>query len=148
VRFTHLLGGKASILPSLYQVTAMYNDIVIANFSDPEHSGEIQNPHLELEVGNSVCGDRIRIQIEMEGNRITKGVFRAWGCATSVATANIFCSLINGNEIETIVNCARSDLDTMLGKLEPSQHHCLDILHELHDQLKTNLTNSDKIKQL
>jgi nitrogen fixation NifU-like protein len=81
----------------------MYNDIVIANFSDPEHSGEIQNPHLELEVGNSVCGDRIRIQIEMEGNRITKGVFRAWGCATSVATANIFCSLINGNEIETIV---------------------------------------------
>lgn len=119
----------------------MYNDIVIANFSDPQYSGELQNPHLELEVGNPVCGDRIRIQIEMEGDRITKGVFRAWGCATSVATANIFCSLIHGNEINTLVNCDSSELDTMLGKLEPSQHHCLDILHELHTQLKTTLTN-------
>jgi nitrogen fixation NifU-like protein len=127
----------------------MYNDIVIANFSDPAYSGEIQNPHLELEVGNSVCGDRIRIQIEMAGDRITKGVFRAWGCATSVATANIFCALIDGQAIDTVVNCDRSELDTMLGKLEPSQHHCLDILHELHDQLKTSLASNhaERIQQ-
>jgi|688.fasta_scaffold17723_10 nitrogen fixation NifU-like protein len=128
----------------------MYNDIIITNFSDPKHSGEIQNPHLELEVGNSVCGDRIRIQMAMEGNRITRGVFQAWGCATSIATANIFCSLINGNEIEMVVNYDRSELDTILGKLEPSQHHCLDILHELHDKLKATFTNNslNKIQQL
>lgn len=128
----------------------MYNDIIIANFSDSAYSGELQNPHLELEVGNSVCGDRIQIQIEIEGDLIAKGVFRAWGCATSIATANIFCSLINGQVIDTVVNFDRSELNTMLGKLEPSQHHCLDILHELHEQLKTSLTSNsaDEIKQL
>jgi nitrogen fixation NifU-like protein len=77
-------------------------------------------------------------------------VFQAWGCATSIATANIFCSLINGNEIEMVVNYDRSELDTILGKLEPSQHHCLDILHELHDKLKATFTNNslNKIQQL
>ncbi len=121
----------------------MYNDIIITNFSEPEHSGEIENPHLEFEVGNSVCGDRIKIQIEMDGRKIVRGVFRAWGCATSVATANIFCSLINGNVIETVVNCDKSEFDKMLGELEPSQHHCLDILHELHNKLKINFVKED-----
>ena len=121
----------------------MYNDIIITNFSEPENSGEIQNPHLEFEVGNSVCGDRIRIQVEMDGEKIAKGVFRAWGCATSVATANIFCSLINGNTITNVVNRDRSELDQMLGELEPSQHHCLDILHELHNKLRISATEEN-----
>lgn len=114
----------------------MYNDIIIENFSDPKHSREIQNPHLEIEVGNPVCGDRIRIQIEIENQKISQGVFRAWGCATSVATANIFCSSINGKTIETLVNRDRNEIDQMLGELEPSQYHCLDILHELHNKLE------------
>ncbi|MBE8966701.1 iron-sulfur cluster assembly scaffold protein [Nostocales cyanobacterium LEGE 12452] len=117
----------------------MYNDIIIKNFSEPEHSGEIQNPHLEFEVGNSVCGDRIRVQIVIDGEKIVKGLFRAWGCATSVATANIFCSLINGNTIEKIVTRDKSELEKMLGELEPSQYHCLDILYELHSQLKISV---------
>lgn len=117
----------------------MYNDIIITNFSEPKHSGEIQNADFEFEVGNSVCGDRVKIQIEMDGKKITKGVFRAWGCATSVATANIFCSLINGNTFENLVNKESSELDKMLGELEPSQYHCLDILHELHNKLKISV---------
>lgn len=121
----------------------MYNDIIIKNFSEPEYSGEIQNPHFEFEVGNSVCGDRIRVQIEMDGEKITKGVFRAWGCATSVATANIFCSLINANTIETIVNRDTSEIDKLLGELEPSQHHCLDILHELHNKLRRSVVKEN-----
>lgn len=114
----------------------MYNDIIIENFSNPKYSGEIPNPHIEIEVGNPVCSDRIRIQIEMENKKISQGVFRAWGCAASVATANIFCSSINGKTIETIVNRDRSEIDQMLGEVEPSQYHCLDILHELHKKLE------------
>lgn len=126
----------------------MYNNIVINNFSNPLYAGEIENPHIELEVGNSVCGDRIRIQIEVETDSIARVVFQAWGCATSVATANIFCSLIHDKSIDTVLNCEQNKLDNLLGTLEPSQQHCLDILHDLHKQLQVSLTSSiGKIKQ-
>lgn len=123
----------------------MYNDIIIENFSEPKYSGELQNPHWEFEVGNSVCGDRIRIQIEIDNEKIARVVFRAWGCATSVATANIFCSSINDNTIETVINRDRKEISQLLGELEPTQYHCLDILCELHNQLGQS-ANQENIK--
>ena len=121
----------------------MYNDIIIENFSDPQYSGDLQNPSLELEVGNPVCGDRIRIQMNISDGKISQGVFRAWGCATSVATANIFCTSIHGHTIASIIKRSSSEIAQMLGELEPSQYHCLDILHELHQQLEQNATEKE-----
>lgn len=113
----------------------MYNDIIIDNFTNPLHVGDIDNPHYEFEIGNPVCGDRIKIQLLLDDDAIHQVAFRAWGCATSVATANIFCSSIHGLFIPEIAARTKLEIEDMLGELEPSQHHCLHILHELHQKL-------------
>jgi len=118
----------------------MYNEIIVSNFSDPEHIGEISSPDHEFEIGNSVCGDRIRVQLEIQEGKIGRAVFKAWGCATSVATANIFCSSINGALINDVAERKKHQIDKMLGELEPSQYHCLDVLHELHVKLTGDVT--------
>jgi nitrogen fixation NifU-like protein len=115
----------------------MFNDIIEKNFLEPIYSGEIEKPQIEYEIGNSVCGDRVRIQINVQNGKIHKGVFRAWGCATSVATANLFCSSIDGVKLEEIVNRPHAEIIKMLGDLEPSQFHCLEILCDLHRNLTT-----------
>lgn len=113
----------------------MYNDIIISNFSDPKHASELKNPEVEFEIGNPVCGDRIKIQLLISKDTIKKAVFKAWGCATSVATANIFCNSIEGNEATSCSQRSSAEIKEMLGELEPSQHHCLNILNELHEKL-------------
>ena len=115
----------------------MFNEIVVQNFLEPIYSGEIENPQIEYEIGNTVCGDRIKIQILIQNGIISRGVFRAWGCATSVATANIFCSSISGSNLKDIFCRSRSEISKMIGDLEPSQYHCLDLLNELHIKLET-----------
>jgi nitrogen fixation NifU-like protein len=111
----------------------MYNDIIIDNFSDPQNVGELDSPDMKFEIGNPVCGDRIQVHLDMNEGVVNQACFRAWGCATSVATANIFCSNITGKSIDQIRLVEQPEMDVMLGDLEPSQHHCLHILHELYE---------------
>ena len=80
----------------------MYNDIIIDNFTNPQKVGDIALANCEFEIGNPVCGDRIKIQLMVENNTISEARFRAWGCATSIATANLFCESIEGKTTSDI----------------------------------------------
>ena len=113
----------------------MYNDIIVDNFSNPKFVGDLESADYKFEIGNPVCGDRIHMQVELDGDYIRDSRFRAWGCATSVATANIFCESIIGLSIEAISARESTEISAMLGELEPSQQHCINILIELHQEL-------------
>ncbi|MCW8093459.1 iron-sulfur cluster assembly scaffold protein [Alteromonas sp. ASW11-130] len=117
----------------------MYNDIIVDNFSAPNYVGDLETADHEIEIGNPVCGDRIKVQLLISDSQISKAVFRAWGCATSLATANVFCRSIEGQSITTISKRCTQEISSMLGELEPSQRHCLDILSELHSKLVSQL---------
>jgi nitrogen fixation NifU-like protein len=122
----------------------MYNDIIIDNFSDPAHVGDIDGPDFEYEIGNPVCGDRIRIQISATDGRVDTARFRAWGCATSVATANIFCASLGDQPLQRLAQRSESEIEAMLGELEPSQHHCVEILQQLHQRLLAQVEGASR----
>ncbi|GAA3326581.1 hypothetical protein GCM10020331_063060 [Ectobacillus funiculus] len=63
--------------------------------------------------------------------------FTAYGCATALATADIFFAhYIIGKQLSEIIATPIDIREAMLGELEPSQMHCLYILHELFTQLE------------
>jgi len=107
----------------------------MTHFTDPTFVGNIDSPEVEIIVGNSVCGDRIEVQLIVQGTVISDVSFRAWGCATSVATGDIFCNSVKGEKFEEIALRDRDYFSKMLGELEPSQRHCIDIMEELHTKL-------------
>ncbi|WNO60624.1 iron-sulfur cluster assembly scaffold protein [Rheinheimera sp. MMS21-TC3] len=121
--------------------TLMYNDIIIKNFTEPHNVGDLESADYEIEIGNPVCGDRIKVQLLVTDKVINKAVFRAWGCATSVATANIFCSSIAGEAYDNISQRQPLEIGQMLGELEPSQQHCVEILVELHQKLADTISS-------
>jgi len=113
----------------------MYSELIIDHFTDPGFVGDIESPALEFEIGNSVCGDRIRVQVNLADDVVDAIAYRAWGCATSVATGDIFCESAKGQTLSAIAARTEGDIEAMLGELEPSQHHCVQILVELHQSL-------------
>ncbi|MCL1051033.1 iron-sulfur cluster assembly scaffold protein [Shewanella abyssi] len=113
----------------------MYNDIIIDNFSHPEFVGDLESADHQFEIGNPVCGDRIQMQVSLDGDSILDSRFRAWGCATSVAAANVFCRSIIGKSFAEVSARQTAEISAMLGELEPSQQHCVNILNELHREL-------------
>lgn len=113
----------------------MFNEIIVANFTSPAYAEELPTADLTLELGNPVCGDRIRIQLNLAGGVVQKSRYQAWGCATSLATANIFCGYIDNKPLSALRDLPPEEITSMLGELEPSQHHCLDMLRALFAQL-------------
>lgn len=114
----------------------MFNDIIVRNFSNPLYAAELDEQAATIELGNPVCGDRIRVQFEVVDNSIRNVRYQAWGCATSLATGNIFCSEVDGRSLVHIDAITPADMQRMLGEIEPSQHHCLEMLNSLFARLR------------
>jgi NifU-like protein involved in Fe-S cluster formation len=113
----------------------VFNEIIVKNFSDPTFATELNEATASIEIGNSVCGDRIRVELEVDGGLIKRARYQAWGCATSLATGNLFCGSIDGKALRNALDTPTNDIETMLGELEPSQQHCLEMLRELYLRL-------------
>lgn len=125
----------------------MYNPIIVDHFSNPRNIGEIKEKDYQVKIGNPVCGDTIFLDLKIEKNHVEDAKFKAYGCAGSIATASIFSEYIVGKSISQIVQTPDSYKENMLGELEPTQMHCLQILKQLFEyfhQLKENSNENVK----
>ncbi|MCV2881301.1 iron-sulfur cluster assembly scaffold protein [Actibacterium sp. XHP0104] len=113
----------------------MFSDLIVDNFTSPTHAGEIDAPVLVLENKDPVCGDQIRIGLAVENGQITSARFRAWGCATSMATANILCKWLEGRGVQDCAEASAEEISALLGQLSPEQRHCQHIAQNLVRQL-------------
>jgi len=117
----------------------MFNDIIVKNFSEPIFAAEMDDATQTIELGNPVCGDRIKVQLKVANGHVQIARYQAWGCATSLATGNIFCAHVQGKPFSELLSIAPNEVDSMLGEIDPSQHHCLEMLHELFVRLSESL---------
>lgn len=115
----------------------MFNDIIVKHFTEPTYAEEIGDETRSIELGNPVCGDRIRVQLKEDGERIVMARYQAWGCATSLATGNVFCTHIQGRSFTDLLEIEDARIDSMLGELDPAQYHCLEMLRALFEKLQT-----------
>ena len=115
----------------------MYNSTIVDNFSNPCHSGELTSPDFSIVLNNPVCGDRMIVQGVLSRDMVVSRIkFQAWGCATSIATANIFCGFLLNRALSEVKNTQAEKIDKLLGDLDPSQYHCLQMLKDLFQKAK------------
>lgn len=122
----------------------MYNSIIIEHFTSPKNAGALTDYDAIINTGNPVCDDRLSIWVAIKNNVIVKTGQKAYGCATSLATASIFSEYIKGKSIESLEQTkdTLSLAKELLGVLEPSQMHCYDIFEELHENLIKNIATN------
>ncbi|PHM60732.1 nitrogen fixation related protein [Xenorhabdus stockiae] len=118
----------------------MFNDIITDNFCNPDCQGQLTNPDIQLKLGNPVCGDKVDIDLSLnDEGYINDARFQAWGCTVSLAMSNQFCRQIQGKKLTEVAQLSTSEIDEMLGELQPSQRHCLEMLHALFQQIRMHI---------
>lgn len=101
----------------------LYREALLEVFRNPGNRGEITKPDLEAKLLNPLCGDEVRIQIELanreqrtENSRtIKKAVFSGNGCAISQASASLLASHIEGKPLSEVKNLETSDILNLIG---------------------------------
>jgi len=106
-------------------MTAFYSEVLLDHFRNPRNYGSLPSPDITHEVVNPLCGDRIRIELEITDNRIVAARFVGDGCAISIAAASILTELILDADIsQGAVISSEKILSSLKSDIKPSRMKC------------------------
>ena len=104
---------------------AMYNDKVMDHFLNPHNVGEIENADGEGTYGSPVCGDMMKISINVDENEvITDAKFKTFGCGSAIASSSIATDMIIGKTIDEALAVTNQQIVDELGGLPAVKLHC------------------------
>ncbi len=106
----------------------LYPPEMLEHAGRPAGAGRLERATHEARVDNPLCGDRIDLQLRIEGARIVDVRHRTRGCALCVASASMLVGAIEGLEVEAAKGRAEAvpgDLDALI-QGEPREHGVID----------------------
>ncbi len=109
---------------------AEYSDTLIEHFSNPRNVGELEGACAMARVGNPVCGDQLQLFARIEGSRVTRCTYLAYGCAASLATGSLLTEALSGLSVEQLLRITEAEIADLAGGLTPAQRHCAAMARE------------------
>jgi nitrogen fixation NifU-like protein len=99
---------------------------------NPQNLGELPDADAIGTVGNSDCGEMLRMWVkfkEQNGKRvIDRATFQSFGCETAIAVASLATELIRGKTAEEALSLKTEELSGELGPLPPMKIHCAQLV--------------------
>lgn len=101
-----------------------YSEKVMDHFTNPRNVGELKDANGIGEVGNSKCGDIMRMYIKVEDDTIKDVSFKTFGCGAAIATSSMATELIKGKKIQDALKLTNKAVMEALDGLPPVKVHC------------------------
>ena len=101
-----------------------YSEKVMDHFANPRNVGEIKDADGIGEVGNSRCGDIMKMYIKVDDNVITDCKFKTFGCGAAIATSSMATTLIKGKTVDEALGLTNKAVMEALDGLPPVKVHC------------------------
>src|SRR5215831_15039813 len=99
---------------------------------NPQNLGELPGADAIGTVGNSDCGEMLRLWVkfkEQNGRKvIERATFQSFGCETAIAVASLATELIRGKTADEALNLKTEELAGELGPLPPMKIHCAQLV--------------------
>jgi NifU-like protein involved in Fe-S cluster formation len=100
--------------------------------ANPQNLGELANADAVGTVGNSDCGEMLRLWVkfkQQDGRKvIDRATFQSFGCETAIAVASLATELIRGKTAEEALSLKTEELAGELGPLPPMKIHCAQLV--------------------
>ena len=136
----------------MFDLKDLYQEVIVDHNRSPRNFGELEPPGRKLEGFNPLCGDRLTLYLDQDGDRIADIKFNGYGCAISIASASLMTEGVKGKSVQEagtvfadfheLLTSADLDIDmTRMGKLAvlagvrdyPSRVKCATLCwHTLH----------------
>lgn len=84
----------------------------------------MESPDGEATKSNPVCGDRMRVMIRVEDNRIADVRWQTRGCPPAIATSSVASEMVRGWPLEKVEALTRDEIAAAVGGLPKDKVHC------------------------
>jgi len=83
----------------------LYQEILLDHYRNPRHFGPLPGCDHAAEGHNPLCGDRVHVEVKLDGRRLSEVKFEGSGCAISTASASMMTDAVTGrtrDEVEAL----------------------------------------------
>ena len=80
----------------------LYMEIILDHYRDPRNRGELAPPAYMAEGFNPMCGDEVKVFLDIENNAVKEIRIGGQGCSISQASASMMTTLIEGKSIKEV----------------------------------------------
>jgi len=94
---------------------ALYRDFILDHYRNPRNAGSIENADASFEGVNPLCGDKVRMDLQIRDGVIEDVKFKGRGCAISQASTSLLTEEIKGKRIADIDRIGKDDVLANLG---------------------------------
>jgi nitrogen fixation protein NifU and related proteins len=99
---------------------------------NPQNVGELADADAIGTVGNSDCGEMLRMWVKFKDENgkkvIDRATFQSFGCETAIAVASLATELIRGKTPAEALSLRTEELAGELGPLPPMKIHCAQLV--------------------
>ena len=94
----------------------LYREQILEHYKRPHNWGELESPDLEYEDNNPLCGDELKVTIDVgDDGRVADLRFAGHGCAISQASASLASDEVKGMKVEELLKLDKEFILDLLG---------------------------------
>ena len=117
--------SPSSVISMMSAMAMNYSDKVVDHSLNPRNVGEIENPSGCGTVGNAVCGDIMRVYLDIDENQVIQDAkFKTFGCGAAIATSSMATMLIKGKIVHDALKVTNKAVMEALDGLPKVKIHC------------------------
>lgn len=102
----------------------LYRDVIVDHNRQPRNFGRLEPADASAEGHNPLCGDKLTLYVNLDGERIREAKFEGSGCAISVASASLLTEAVKGktkSEVRTLFEDVHALLTRHDAEVDPAR---------------------------
>ena len=93
----------------------LYREVIMDHYKRPRNRGGLDEADVVVEGVNPLCGDQIKLWLDIDGDRIIDARFEGHGCSISQASVSMMTEAIKGRPISDVNTIVEDFRGMMLG---------------------------------
>ena len=117
----HAVRSETAMSNTSAPLTDLYREVVMDHHREPH--GRVQLAHIDAEAEgkNPSCGDEVKMQLQLDGDRIVALAVLSHGCAISTASGSMLAELLEGRHLDEARQIADTFKAAMHGDTPPAE---------------------------
>ena len=107
-------------------VAGPYSDVIRKRWRRPAFRGRLPDANAVAEDVNPLCGDRVRMELDVEDDRVRDARFAGDSCAICTASADVLAEKVSGRTVPDAIALEVADLLKALdADIRPTRMRCV-----------------------
>ena len=100
------------------ELSDLYQEVILEHNKNPRNFRELETATKTADGNNPLCGDALRVYVEMEDEKVKDVAFKGSGCAISKASASMMTQVVKGKSREEAENLFDEFHRMVLGEMD------------------------------